>query len=521
MCFLGRAITAIIIFVVGVVSFGCSASFPFNKTNVQMGGARVLLPEGPFESVDLAIEVAPKIKKREGSETIDDDRDRLRKALNDFYDDPIEQDLRRNRVQERLLAASVQRCGEYKQFLKQLEGETNWLIGSLTTAAGAAGAIVTGVDAARILAGVAAVFSGVRAEFNESFFQRLTIQVITEGLEARRREIYSQIQPRQRTDIASYPLEAAVKDALDYHSACSLIAGLEHAALSIERAENPGLRGAERALVQSKRLQAIAADKLDDPILSFNNQPLPSIVGPETITLPSKNPRDAYVSRVAQIAQRTVAFMLKMQSLTGEKGELAAKKDEVTLLEEVLRRDRDYVLVELEGQFRNRVLAQDTKIRAIETDMLSGKEPRKRGAKYTELMRATKEGESIVADLDVPCLTFQLTVLDAEGSLDQRPVSDEATKGARKYLLQLAFYLLDLRAERTLRAVNALDKNDPKLAAVKKALELAANASADDIRKGLDAKAIASWSDITWTKGSTFPGDGLVGRLDAVDKALK
>ena len=81
----------------------------------------------------------------------------------------------RNGLQDRIMAASNQRCGEYKDFLKRFDSETNIILGWLTTALAGAGAIATPAHTVRALSGAAAIFSGWRAEVNEVYFNKLTL----------------------------------------------------------------------------------------------------------------------------------------------------------------------------------------------------------------------------------------------------------------------------------------------------------------------------------------------------------
>ena len=510
---------------------GCGG-LPFFRSNVETTGARAILSdretayrrtgENPFEKVDLALELSPdggtdrEIGVGKDSDAIELTRHRIRLATLKFYADPIEQVQRRNRVQERLLAASVQRCGEYKKFLKQLEGETNWLLGSITTAAAGVGAIVTGVNAARAFAGIAAIFSGVRAEFNESLFQRLTIQVITEGFESRRRAAYEKIQLRQREPLATYPVEAAIKEALEYHASCSLIAGLEHAALSIERAENPGLETAERALVRAKRLQAIANDRFDDPLLLSTG--LPRLVTAATgsgIGSETGSPRDAYASRVAAIVRTGEKFRTRLTELMAEKELLANKGPEVLLLTKLIGHGERFTAAELESQFKKRALDHDQKLRLIETDLLLMKEDApERTAKREELLRAIEEGKKIVADIDAVYLTFQLRMAEARRAIDERKLSaDSAITLIRGQLVSYAAWILERRAGRVNEAVKALPAGDAKLAEIGKVVGIAAGATGDAVaiagklNEGL--KKVRDWKDTTWTAATKFPGDEL------------
>ena len=103
----------------------------------------------------------------------------------------------------------------------------------------------------RAFSGTASILSGVRSEFNEDFFANKTIQVITDGLESKRRGIYENILKDREADLTDYPVERAIKDAISYHESCSLIAGLEQAAKSIERADNPGVDAMNKFLEKS------------------------------------------------------------------------------------------------------------------------------------------------------------------------------------------------------------------------------------------------------------------------------
>ncbi len=92
------------------------------------------------------------------------------------------------------------------------------------------------------LPGIAGIFSGWSAEVNEDLLQRRTIQVLTNGFDAKRKEIYEQIlKDWKNQDLTQYSVERAIGDAVFYHEHCGLIAGLEYAALAIERVEDPGL----------------------------------------------------------------------------------------------------------------------------------------------------------------------------------------------------------------------------------------------------------------------------------------
>ncbi len=168
---------------------------------------------------------------------------------------------RRDAVQENILASSNQRCGYFKNYLHATRSTANFFLGSLATITGTVGALVTGASAARALAGTSAIFSGVRAEYNQELFANLATNVITSGISLRRQQVYNQIVLQGQTksyDI--YNVEAAVKDAIFYHSQCSVIVGFEVASDTIELSKDPGIDTANRVLAKLKITRKLLQD---------------------------------------------------------------------------------------------------------------------------------------------------------------------------------------------------------------------------------------------------------------------
>ena len=173
----------------------------------------------------------------------------LQKAFNDFY--TLEEEtrlLRRNRVQNRIIAASNQRCSEFKKFVKQFDSSTNLFLGGLTTLTAGLGSIFTAANTVRALSGTAAITSGFRAEVNDAYFQQQTVQLLTNGLESSRKELFEEISKKSKWSIEMYTVEQAVGDAVRYHDQCSLLAGLERVALDRKRADNPSLPQIDKVL---------------------------------------------------------------------------------------------------------------------------------------------------------------------------------------------------------------------------------------------------------------------------------
>lgn len=155
---------------------------------------------------------------------------------------------RRNRVLDRLLAASEARCGAYKQYLRNFESTYETGFGIATTVLGSAGAIATGALNTRAFAGLAAMSSGAKAEIRQGVFSNVATHVLVPGIDTRRAQILKEIGKFRELDISKYTLQGALHDAAKYHGACSLATGLDAAQDAIRTFDNPGLAQANRTL---------------------------------------------------------------------------------------------------------------------------------------------------------------------------------------------------------------------------------------------------------------------------------
>jgi len=159
---------------------------------------------------------------------------------NQLSSDPNALMIARNSVQERIIAASNERCGVFKNHLQSVHADANFFFGSASTILGGLGAIFTPAATVRALAGAAGITSGVRGEWNQDYFNNLAVQVITAGIDSGRDKLYQTIKQSQGSPYASYTVMAAINDAVTYHAACSSIVGLQVANASIQQA-NPSL----------------------------------------------------------------------------------------------------------------------------------------------------------------------------------------------------------------------------------------------------------------------------------------
>jgi len=156
----------------------------------------------------------------------------LDKALKCFYSSSTDTSVlqtRRNRIQDRLLMASNDACENYKTVLKRKQADRNFQYGVASIGLGAAGAVSTVANTARVFSALAGATAGARAEYNRDYFADLAAQVITKAITNRRKEILASILDGQGKGLLEYSLESAIADAIIYHGACSLIGGLEYA----------------------------------------------------------------------------------------------------------------------------------------------------------------------------------------------------------------------------------------------------------------------------------------------------
>ncbi|MBT7943200.1 MAG: hypothetical protein HN719_07575 [Alphaproteobacteria bacterium] len=208
------------------------------------------MPE-TFEQISLESLLDPQDKRK----AIGDGDNDLSKAFHAFYQQvPEEAKKGRDRIQDRLIAASNQRCNVYKTYLKRLDSHAGFFFGALSTVLGGAGAIVTGEAAARTLSGLAGITSGVGAEYEKSFFANVATHFIIPGIDQRRDEILLKIETNRNGDnntsvsVDKYTVERAVADASDYHGACSMNVGLTRSGKLVDQALTPGTETINKVL---------------------------------------------------------------------------------------------------------------------------------------------------------------------------------------------------------------------------------------------------------------------------------
>ncbi|MBQ4852469.1 hypothetical protein [Pseudoalteromonas sp. MMG012] len=186
-------------------------------------------------------------------------RAELNFAIKEFYSgsDEDKRQRIRNTVQDRIVAASIQRCNVYKIYMKRVESRNNFWLGSVTTLLGGAGAMFTSESASRVLAGLAGVTSGVRAEFNQAYLANQATELIAKGIDLKRDELKSAMQQKNQQTLDSYSLYDAIGDAISFHGACSILTGLEVAGKAVDNMQDPGFNVLAKNLYKSKHLEEV------------------------------------------------------------------------------------------------------------------------------------------------------------------------------------------------------------------------------------------------------------------------
>ena len=168
----------------------------------------------------------------------------VERAFYAFYDGrySISAAVRRNRVQQRLVAASDHQCSAYRESLRRIQADSNFLLDVASIGLASAAAVVTGGSSTSGLAAGAAFTSGTRAAANDAFLRQLTLETVSRAIEVRRERFWQQIEDRRSHPIEAYGVEFAVRDAMQYHSLCNLVTGLEQASDAVTMSQDPGLR---------------------------------------------------------------------------------------------------------------------------------------------------------------------------------------------------------------------------------------------------------------------------------------
>lgn len=268
-----------------------------------LGGAEPVMEEDKFQKIDLLSELCSDTSDAQDASACDpgtgkeytseEYAQQLARAFANFNTRPDNagNKRRRNGIQERILASSDKLCGDYKMLLRQQQASYNFMVGSGATVLGGLGAIFTHVNTVRALSGAAAILSGVRAGYNENYFADLQAHALTKAIHEKRKELYTGIRRRQGRNLERYPIQAAIRDAIEYHAACSNVAGMEEIVTALEIKGNPGIKQIYKIFDPQQHDSELARNGLNftmrDGSVSIGKirQPLGLVVSREKVTV--------------------------------------------------------------------------------------------------------------------------------------------------------------------------------------------------------------------------------------------
>lgn len=303
---------------------------------------------------------------------------------------------------------------------------------------------------------------------NEDYFFTKTVQVITAGIESRRGEIRSDLTLKRSKHANDYTVQAAIGDAVRYHGACTLIIGLEEAASSAERAQDPGVRTAAIALANTKRLQYIMnADQKDlfpagllGPAaaqtnwLGLGSASLGSTSSQSGVgAFESTNSGLLTLARQSSSIEGVITKLKEDEQFKND----AAKKKSLDEIATAAGQARDQAKKLLAGSLRKSAVDQDAKINDAYVALVQAKTELDRYKKAAALAKEQAGGNLIQAEvLEVTAPTNAvIEILE-----NKEKTADEKVTGASKAIATALNGLMNKRSAATKKAVKALTKGD-------------------------------------------------------------
>jgi hypothetical protein len=250
-----KILSRICIFLLVLMGSGCATNDTylkriFNPKDINLESGKKPPNMERLQEIDLANFI------NKGSKDIDEAMREFRIRCGD-HDCKSE----RNSIQDRLITASNSICRDYKSELKQAHADTNLNFGGASTVLGGLGAVVQSVNPARYFSGAASIASGLRAEVNQNIYAMLAVEVITKAIDKGRADVLKEIDANQSRVTANYTLERAIADAVEYHSRCSLLAGLQEASNAVSQSENIGIKALGQTLTDLGQTTSIQLGK--------------------------------------------------------------------------------------------------------------------------------------------------------------------------------------------------------------------------------------------------------------------
>lgn len=131
--------------------------------------------------------------------------------------------MKRNRLQDVLIDRSNTACGRFLDELYSRVTVRKSILATTALLASAAGAIVTGENAQRILAGTSASAIGFDAIMDSTVLQNQMVTLLVSQIQTARKGIRLEIAAKREKEPSEYSIDEAILDVGRYHEACSFI----------------------------------------------------------------------------------------------------------------------------------------------------------------------------------------------------------------------------------------------------------------------------------------------------------
>ncbi|MDA8445181.1 hypothetical protein [Paracidovorax valerianellae] len=115
---------------------------------------------------------------------------------------------RRNDMQDHLIAVSNQRCAYYLRVLTASKSQTQVGWGGLAALLSGAAAVTTPAAAAKVLAAGSTVSNAMLSQYNEAYFNNLTVQVISTGIVKQREAALLNMTSSRKASMTEYPVNS-------------------------------------------------------------------------------------------------------------------------------------------------------------------------------------------------------------------------------------------------------------------------------------------------------------------------
>ncbi|MFN2442767.1 MAG: hypothetical protein ABR517_08795 [Thermoanaerobaculia bacterium] len=136
-----------------------------------------------------------------------------------------------------LLALSESRCSEHKAAILANSDTFNASTSLSALLFSTAGALVSSVEVAGVLSGLAAVATGTRAVGNDEVYEKTLVPAILRAIDENRSGTLNRIEFNVQTRLSSYSMQEIARDVIAHHEKCSFAQGLQYLSESLQRSE--------------------------------------------------------------------------------------------------------------------------------------------------------------------------------------------------------------------------------------------------------------------------------------------